>query len=79
MYGIFESWINVGMGGGGDTFAEHRKSLISIGNILEKDQSNNPKNLLYFKTTPEKPKTENILWPLFCHLATVEFTIDLVC
>ena len=44
--------------------------------MLEQEQLNNPKNLLYFKTEPEKLKTENILWPLFCHLATVEFTID---
>ena len=33
--------------------------------ILEQDQLNKPKNTLYFKTAPEKIKTENILWPLF--------------
>ena len=49
------------------------------GNISDKDQLNNPQNLLFFKTAPEKLKTENIFWPLFYHLATVEFTIALVC
>ena len=43
--------------------------------MSDQDQLNNPKTLLYFKTATEKLKTENIFWPFFYHLATVEFTI----